>query len=120
MAKLRQPKDDVDHAKTRYAAPDEIIQEHASKGERVGQQHVVFPKSGPRDEHEEETDLEAEKNEGHSDNAVHEISYKVLTVAVPSFARAVAGGATPLLSWSREGECGSCFQFIHTLSTPLP
>jgi len=39
---------------------------------RISQQNVLFPERGPRHEHQEEADFEAEKNESDGEKAVHE------------------------------------------------
>ena len=66
-----QSKHDVNDAESGNSSPNEIIEKNTAQVYGVGQKNVVFPESRPRYEHKEKTDLEAKKNKGDGEKAIH-------------------------------------------------
>src|SRR5262249_39866451 len=61
----------VHHAQPGYGASKKIVEQETTEMKRVSQQDVVFPKLRPRHKHQEEPDLEAEKNKSNGQEAVN-------------------------------------------------
>ena len=81
--KLGQTEHAVYETKTGDRAAYKVIQDKCSKSWRNGEQEVVLPKSRPGSEHQEQADLEAEKDKCNGEETVHEMlgCRPILTVA---------------------------------------
>jgi len=69
--KLRETQQTIDKAQTGHGASDEIIQSQRLQGGIEGEKGILYPDVRPRDEHQEQTDLETEKDERNGENAIH-------------------------------------------------
>jgi hypothetical protein len=68
-----QAEEQIHDAKPGYGTADEIVQEKVLESKRVAEQDIMFPESRPWNKDQEQTDLEAEKNEGDCEKAIHEM-----------------------------------------------